>query len=258
MELSVLPTQRMDSIFPHKPMPYALSVALLAIFALAAPAARADGSATIVFQDLTDQLSASSTSTRASATCGTPGPEDCTLILSAPAGATFSGTTLPSVYIIGEANGNVSDTITTTGTSGTSITSITIKFSSDTAEGVPSRIGFCIAEPASCPDIQVTEDGTVQTAGTVKWFMPVDAGFCIAEPQSCANGIPGVTITDTIQFQSDTDPPVVPEPGTLLLLGTGLSTFAAIGSRLRNAVFPPNASSTSSVNGARHKTHGSD
>lgn len=212
-----------------------LVAALLAVPALIAPAARADANGTILFQDLTDQVSISSNTTRASATCGAPGPEDCTVILSAPAGATFSGTTLLRVFNIGEANGNISDTITNDGATSAS-TSITIHFSSDTTENLPPTIGFCIAEPASCPAIQVQEDGSVQTAGTVSWFMPVDAGFCIADPQSCANGIPGVTITDTIQFQSDPNEPVVPEPNTLLLLGTGLSGIGAIGSRLRHRV----------------------
>jgi hypothetical protein len=200
---------------------------LLTLFAVTAPVARADAGGTILFQDLTDQVSISSDTSRATFVCGVPGPEDCTLTLSAPSGAFFSGTTLPAVYNIGEADfSGLSDTIITSGTSGTNITSITIQFNSDTSENQGGVLGFCIAEPSSCPSFQAIENGLVQTAGTVNWFMPEGAGFCIAEPQLCANGIPGTTITDTIQFESDVNESTTPEPGTLVLLGTGVLSLA--------------------------------
>lgn len=60
----------------------------------------------------------------------------------------------------------------------------------------------CDEIPGGC---QITEDGTVQTAGTVTW----------------SDGT-----VDTIKFQSDVDPVVVPEPSSMLLLLTG---FVALG-----------------------------
>jgi hypothetical protein len=55
---------------------------------------------------------------------------------------------------------------------------------------------------------QLTEDGSVQTAGTITWF----------------NATTGVTTIDTVQFQSDTTE--VPEPASILLL---LAVFVFLG-----------------------------
>ena len=71
-------------------------------------------------------------------------------------------------------------------------------FSSDPNRGIGGR---CSQERLGC---QITEDGTVQTIGTVTW----------------TDGT-----VDTIRFQSDSE---VPEPSTILLMLTGFAATLAL------------------------------
>jgi len=75
-----------------------------------------------------------------------------------------------------------------------------VAFVSDSEEGL---------NPSPPPGLTMTEDGTLQTVGTIVW----------------SDGT-----VDTIQFRSD-----VPEPSSLLLLLSGtVAVFVAAGSRRRN------------------------
>jgi hypothetical protein len=176
---------------------------LMFCFMLAAQSAKAGD---ITFNDATDVLSVSG------ATCGSifaPIPESCTVTLTAPTGYSFGSTTLPFLYLIGEGTGinaKISDSIAFLPGSN----SVTLTFLSD-ADGVvglpcsPFGVGRC----------NITEDGTVQTAGTITWTKSGSAD-----------------IVDTIKFQSD----VVPEPASLMLFGSGLGIAAVFLRRRRRQV----------------------
>jgi hypothetical protein len=176
---------------------------------------------TIVFDDLNEVLTVTVIPSNPSmpsrvfftgqpACTNTPLFESCGVTLLPP---TFPLDAVPSpdqhIFISDASIGFVSDQVvigshTVTGNPGQIVHLADVSFQSDIDNG---PVQFCgNANPGGC---QKTEDGTLQTAGTITW----------------SNGT-----VDTIKFCSDVEGPSVcsptsspvPEPGTLLLLGTAL------------------------------------
>jgi hypothetical protein len=115
----------------------------------------------------------------------------------APDGATGSGATTGTLDILEPNSQIISDILTNEGFSAAT-GEYTLTFSSDTESGLGTGRGLA-------------ENGDVQLYGSITWNTP--------------NG----PVTDTIQFQSDIDPPTgVPEPISLTLFGAGLIGLGAL------------------------------
>jgi hypothetical protein len=169
-----------------------LSVALLCVFTFAAQTAKADS---ITFQDTTsDNIVNVSGTTRLAtvAGCGTAA-EICSITLAAPTGSTFSTSTLPPIIYVGEGNGHISDELIFAVSPDSKF--VTLTFVSDAEGG--SGLGTCPTTPAC-----ISETGLSQLAGNIVWSNDT---------------------TDSIHFASDPPEGVVPEPTSLLLLGSGLT-----------------------------------
>src|SRR5262249_52856325 len=154
---------------------------------------------TILFNDLTDNVSVSTTSTRVTGvTCAVNSLfESCALTLlppGSPPATLLSGA--PVTIFIGENPGasNVSDEVVI-GLASPPGTGITINFFSDN-DANPGSLGQCFTPPVIVP-CNLVENGAVQTAAQLVW----------------SNGT-----VDIIQFQSD-----VAEPSAwlMLLIGVG-------------------------------------
>jgi hypothetical protein len=175
---------------------------LLWLFLSGGQAAWAD-SLTVFFSDSTSTLSViiSPPSSRAShINCfNSPAVQDCSVQL-APntAGATISTALPQQLWIKDPGTTNVSDRlfISNLGTSGSPI----LYFEFISAD--PPTLDCSQNSPNGC---QLTEDGTVQFAIAVNW----------------SDGT-----QDTVNFQSGPAP--VPEPASMLLLGTGLVGLAGV------------------------------
>ena len=163
----------------------------------AEPAAKAN---TIVFNDLSDTVTASGPG-GSSVPCAAPlVPEQCHFDISPPVGTKEERAC--GIIDISDPGGiTVSDFITVgRGSLETGALVASVSFRSDPAE---SSIGPCPPTPFTC-QLLGTENGQIQTAGTITWLDSTGASLR----------------TDTFEFVSDTD--AVPEPASWLLVLTGL------------------------------------
>jgi len=186
-----------------------ISIGLICIMGVAAVVALPARGDEVTFNDLTDSVSATVTSSGSGSSVtidqcglfsvtilGTPvSVEGCKATIVGPANSdSFEARTLT---LIGGDNGKVSDAIIVTPDI-LNDNKLQVIFASDTEiPGVPGIGVACSTIPGGC---QVTETGSVQAGVTITW----------SNDQ-----------TDTVSFKSDTDS-VVPEPASLVLLAGGL------------------------------------
>lgn len=194
---------------------------------------RAQTNLTITFVDTTDAVTVTGLPV-GTITCGNAVNEMCTITLPAPSsGATITGTTgtapgttLPTFFHLAEpgtggilcGNGSlgpcVSDALMTVAVNGASTASLT--FHSDPPGSLePVGLPACSVS-AAVGGCQEVEDGTAQEVGTIVWS---DHSVY------------------TIRIQSDVTPEV-PEPGSLILLGSGL---VIVGGFFRRRLGTPSA-----------------
>src|SRR5579859_2239030 len=176
----------------------------LALGSLAAGSARAQTTSapeTIFIDDSTDTMSVSqSGDTRLIITTACVNGESFSCVLTAPSGMTLQSTSFDNVFLTEPGTLNISDFIEVAAVIPS--TSQTIHVESDTD---PSTFGACtnLAVQRCIP-----ETGDFQTVDTITWTDGTN------------------TITDTLEVRSDLETPTVPEPASLLLLGTGLLSIA--------------------------------
>jgi hypothetical protein len=181
-------------------------ICLMAVAAVLALPARADE---VTFNDLTDTVSATVTSSSSGSSvtidqCGlfsvtirgtAVSVEGCKATIVGPANSSsFQARTLT---LIGGDSGNVSDAIIVTPDI-LNDNKLHVIFASDPE--IPGTPGIGVACSTVLGGCQVTETGGVQSGLTITWSNHK---------------------TDTINFKSDTDS-IVPEPSSLVLLGGGL------------------------------------
>jgi hypothetical protein len=195
----------------------AVSLFLSGILCLAVQSAKAD---TFTFLDSTDTLSIQSSSGVTTVGCS---GETCNLTINPPSGYSFDSYTGPGLqqagdYFLGIAEPGValptthflSDEISVFPPS-TALGPRQVTFGSDTNETTLNTCTNIIVV-----DCQVTETGGVQFGVTINWRN---------------NSTGAVDKTDTINFHSDVETPTVPEPGTLVLFGSGLVSIVGFARR---------------------------
>jgi hypothetical protein len=182
------------------------------------PASATGTGVTITFNDATDVLSATGATCGGSIVLVASIAESCTVTLTPPPGYSLGSPTFPPLYLIGESTGinaKISDSIVLLPVydpNTHALTSIMLTFLSD-VDSVPALP----CSPLGVGRCNITEDGTVQTAGTITWT---------------STGLPN--IVDTIKFQSD----VTPEPASMILFGSGLVIAGGFLRRRRQRVTP--------------------
>jgi hypothetical protein len=199
-------------------MSMAFASVLMACFMFAAQSAKADE---ILFQDslgdsatLTGSTRLSDPNSGISTVLCPPGGDICTATLFAPAGFTTALGVI--TYYLGEGSttGNISDDfIAALG----SVAAV-LKFDSDlaTVAGETTNLGPCPAV-VGC---NAPENGLPQLVGTITW---TQTGMA--------------PVIDNLYIQSEA-PAVVPEPGSLILFGSGLAMAGWLLRRRQRLVMP--------------------
>lgn len=187
-----------------------VSIGLICLLGMAAVVALPARGDEVTFNDLTDTVSATVTSSSSGSSvtidqCGlfsvtilgrSVAVEGCKATIVGPANSdSFKARTLT---LIGGDNGNVSDAIIVTPDL-LNHNKLQVIFASDPE--VPGIGVACSTIPGGC---QVTETGSVQSGVTITWSNDK---------------------TDKVSFKSDTDS-IVPEPSSLVLLAGGLLAVA--------------------------------
>jgi len=196
-----------------------ISIAVLVLSLLAAQPAKADD---IVFNDLGDTVSVSPSSgpvTIVPGTCqgGVPNADICSIallragqtIVSATGNFTINTTSANPVstkYFLSESTNPtlLSDTFISTVVAGTALGGIVIVPGS-AAFAFDSDLPLLEGVPVPCPPVigcNAQETGQPQLVGTITW----------------SSGT-----TDNILIESEKEAPVVPEPASWILLGSGLA-----------------------------------
>jgi len=175
------------------------------------------GGVTITFKDGSESLSIATSGdiARVSGGCSVGGLEDCTVTVSPPAGANPATATASfSDIVIGDPGGaTISDELEILSTPSPPVSSsFTMDFTSDSE--APTGLGPC------SPVCGALENGHIQVAGTITWLNTAGATVAVDTIQFCSD-VDGVTST----CGSTTG---VPEPGTLILLGSGLAGLASV------------------------------
>jgi len=186
-----------------------VNVGLICLMGVAAALALPARASEVTFNDLTDTVSATVTSSSSGSSvtidqCGlfsvtirgtAVSVEGCKATIVGPANSSsFQARTLT---LIGGDSGNVSDAIIVTPDI-LNDNKLHVIFASDPE--IPGTPGIGVACSTVLGGCQVTETGGVQSGLTITWSNHK---------------------TDSINFQSDTDS-IVPEPSSLVLLGGGL------------------------------------
>jgi PEP-CTERM motif len=200
--ISRVPIRQHPAAIAQHPI-FAATLAVVVSMAVAAAPSRASSS-TVTFNDLTDTLTASATSSRITTTpCGfihitlmgqNLNVEGCTATITGPSGS--SSFTAPSMVFIGGDNGHVSDLIMIS--PGAIADTALVTFASDPIEEMP----FMCSDVGGCA---ISENGRLQLGAQIKWNNRDHT-------------------KDKIKFASDVE--MVPEPASLVLLGGGLLAMA--------------------------------
>jgi hypothetical protein len=197
--------------FPKAPLLVSL---ILVFFEFNSPLAKAAG-ITILFNDLTDTITVSPSSSRVAVvpgTCSESTVEFCEIALIPPLGAaTIASTTIQLLNTIGEGSASattpISDILSSTAATG--LPGAVFTFNSDLELG----LGLCPS--GGCTFAETSGDPV--TVGSILW----------------SDGT-----TDVIQFESLPElSTVVPEPVSLILLGSGLAIAGGF-LRRRRAMTP--------------------
>jgi hypothetical protein len=201
-----------------------MNIRMFVLMVLAASIMAAD---VITINDTTDTVTLSTTSTRYVVVSSTPesGSLNSAMAIgvSAPTGATFGSTTIPSYFISSAAGFPDLQYAFVASENGSNQVSDVLAFSTTPFANFPAPFALFFNSDGDPPTVtcgqtphgcNVVETGPI--SGTITWALPT-----------------GATVVDTITFNSDVNE--VPEPSAMLLLFTGLVGLAVYIAARRSA-----------------------